>query len=282
MRASTKVFELIPSVQTRIEKPAPMALLPALPVRLKGNEGPTQYAVIDTGAQISFLSSIVAQNLAISRETIGTKIVTMTSGESIRCEIVKAVLILCDERFSPWLRFEGVPMALVPGSQAPTGEGHLVLGYDSCLSNLKLTIDYPRKKLRVSAPSKFLISAISKKHEYVPSRIKEGDKLIKLGSYNAALAVIAAGIEEAVLSNLGTRPESATLGQLRSQLAEEDLPERFRIYLDSIARLRNRAVHGEKGESITMREAKDALRDAKAFVTYLRELGDKGEPGGHG
>jgi hypothetical protein len=55
-RTTIKVFDLLPSLQQREESLAPAAFLPAVPVRVEGEDGPATYALVDTAAKISAAS----------------------------------------------------------------------------------------------------------------------------------------------------------------------------------------------------------------------------------
>lgn len=267
MRATPKSFEFVPSVQRRVDIPAPMAAVPALPVRLESDDGPAYYGLVDTGAHVSMMASSIAATLGWERRAVGSKIMATPVG-TVELDLIKLTLILCDKDFSPWLRLRDVPFALVPRAQlGPLPD--LVLGLESCLTKLHLTFDMARGRIRVSAPAALLASAGPKTRAPMPSRIIEASRLIKLGSHGAAVALIAAGLEEAILEHLGMAPEPATLGQLRGVLAERRVPARYEQRLGNIARLRNKAVHGRPNEFVTQEEAMTALRDARALIRHL-------------
>jgi hypothetical protein len=270
-RTTAKTFEMIPSVQSRTDLPAPITFIPALPVRLEEMPGLTSYAVVDTGAEISTVTSEFFQNIGAMKKPIGS-IVVATDGTLLTVEIVKFSLLVCDKDFSPWLRLNDVPFALLPGRVPPT-RSKIVLGVDACLSNLRLDIDYPHQKIKVTASHRLLSSELETDEPELPTRIREGKRLIELGSYAAAVAMIAAGLEEAVISYLGSPVEHRqTWGQLRELMTKEGLSRTSRQRVSEIIHIRNLAVHGAPGESISEVEAKNVLNNARAIILELANL----------
>ncbi len=275
MKKTAKTFKLIPIVQSRMEKPAPMALVPALPIRIEKLQGAAEYAIVDTSANISIMLSSVLNDTGLKKQPIGSRIIIRVLGKSLSCEIVKVPIIVCDEGFAPWLLLQEVPFALIPGLEPFSGQSRIVLGYDSCLSNLKLTIDFIRKSLRVLASDSLLVSKDFKKGAELPSRIVEGENLIKLGIYNAALTLIAAGLEEMTYELPRSSSRYSPLGRLNRLLVKKSLPPKLQSRLQYITELRNQAVHGPVGRSITREEAEVALEDAKILVRHFSKLGSK-------
>lgn len=273
VKAATQTFELIPSMQSRGDSPAPISLVPALPVRFKNASLSPQYGLIDTSAKISTIVSSLANELDARKHSTGSKIIVTTPGNLITVDVFKISLIICDKHFSSWLYLRNVPFAVLPDTEASSGQGKIVLGFDSCLSNLHLDINYPRKTLKVSASAHLLASESEATRPKMPSRIIEGENLINLGSYNAAITMIAAGIEEVVTSYLEIPSEGRrTLGELQSILAKEALSPRFKRDLEEIVNFRNMAVHGTVSESISRDDARKILKKAKSIINEVTNL----------
>ena len=217
-RNTTETFDLVPSIQARADLAPPIAQLAALPVRLGSAARLSQYAIVDTASQLSTMSSSVATDLGLdpgSGEGRGVSVVLSVHGRIGLVRIEKVALLLCREDFSPWLRFDEVPFAIVSGDSQMASRSPVVLGIESCLSNLRLTIDFSRGSLKVVAPSRFLTSEKARDLYHVPHRVVEGEKLIKFGSHDAAVTMIAAGLEEAFSKHLRQQKKGRrTLGQL--------------------------------------------------------------------
>jgi hypothetical protein len=268
-RTTSKTFELIPSVQSRADLPAPIAFVPALPVRLQEVPGVVQYAVVDTGAKISSISSVLIPDIgSLKQSVVRQSIIAMAEGR-LTVEIVKFSIILCDVGFSPWLRLKDVPFVLLPGKE-PSTQSSIVLGVDDCLSNLRLDIDFPNRRIKVLASSRFLASENETIQPNIPSRIKEGEKLIEFGSYNAAVAMIAAGLEESLINFTGTPLEDrGRFGEWHNFLARGEMGADLRKEIIELMNIRNRAVHGPLAGSISEEDARKVLQKAKAIIRQL-------------
>jgi hypothetical protein len=124
-KRSTKVFELIPSVQTRKQSPGPIAFIPALPIKLETvGSGAGHYAVVDTAAKISSISSALVPGDLL----LGTDDTIRATSSQDPIRIVKFSIILCDTSFSPWAHLSDVPFAIFPGRE-PSTQSSLVLGF---------------------------------------------------------------------------------------------------------------------------------------------------------
>lgn len=275
MKRTSNSFKLVPSVQMREEIPAPFSFMPALPVELafiETEKNIKTYAIIDTSAEVSVLPLDFAKVLELSVKNSTGQHRIDTAGGVVSCYMVNIDLIICDNESSPWLNFHAVPFVVMPTIK------QLLLGYDSCLSNLKLMIDFEKEAFRLSAPSRFLIQPTDKVRYEMPLRILEGKNLIKSGNYNAAVVVIAAGLEEAILKYLDVRPKYPTLGKLTQLLSEQDFPPQVQQLLNKLIPLRNNAVHGPLDKAITLKDAKAALDIATKVIKQLQKLslGTKG------
>ena len=268
-KRSTKVFELIPSVQTRKQSPGPIAFIPALPIKLETvGSGTGHYAVVDTAAKISSISSALVPGDLL----LGTDDTIRATSSQDPIRIVKFSIILCDTSFSPWAHLSDVPFAIFPGRE-PSTQSSLVLGVDSCLSRLVLNIDFPQRKLKVSVPTSLIVSAKRRSGPEIPTRIKQGENLIKAGSYNAAVAMIAAGLEEAL--SLSSGPEQKLSLTWKDTFERSHIDHRFddslRQQFHEMWNLRNRAVHGPKEREISEDEALRFLKIAKTMWTQLHK-----------
>jgi hypothetical protein len=268
-RTTTKVFELIPSVQTRKQSPGPITFIPALPIRLEAM--PTDvvhYAVVDTAAKISMISAALVPTALID---ISEPTTAATATEGLR--IVKFSITLCDVEFSPWLQLREVPFTVLPGRE-PTTQSSIVLGVDACLSRLRLDIDFPRKKLRVTAPSALIESLSKGSKAEIPSRIKQGEELIKLGSYDSAIALIVAGLEEAIvpMGERGQGSHGTWTYHYEHILPIQLLDQSMRKALNELSTIRNQAVHGSRGDRISEEQARHVLEIAKGVLKRLAKF----------
>jgi hypothetical protein len=266
-RTTTKGFDLLPSLQQREESLAPAAFLPAVPVRVEEEDGPTTYAVVDTAAKISVASKKLVRagpNTPIG----GSMRMKGLSGQDTVVQIVKTSLILCDTEFSPWLRLMDVPFALVPEQEKEGAD--LVLGFDSCLARLRLTIDYPRRQLRVSAPACMLVTQERKAASPLPSRIIEAERLLALGSYEAAVALAMAGVEEIVAQSARDIPMGSNWVRQLERSTTTILDEQRRQLFRQLSAIRNRAVHGPHTPQVSAAEARTAIRAAQELANWIQ------------
>jgi hypothetical protein len=266
-RTTTKIFDLVPSLQQREESLAPTAFLPAVPVRIEVEGGPTTYAIIDTAAKISVASRRLIR--ADPNTPIGGSIrLKGSDGRDTKTQIVKTSLTLCDTDFSPWLRIADVPIALAPEQEQEGAD--LVLGFDSCLALLHLTIDYPRRQLRVSAPVCLLITQENIATPPLPSRIIEAERLLALGSYEAAVALAMAGVEEIFTEFAREVPVGSNWGYELKHLTTTLLDEQRRQLFRQLSEIRNRAVHGPHTQQVSAADARMAIRAAQEVVNWIQ------------
>ncbi|HJX82795.1 MAG TPA: hypothetical protein VJ723_00470 [Candidatus Angelobacter sp.] len=260
---SSKKYPLIPSVQRGTTRPSPITLMPALPVRLGGPLGTQLYAAIDTSAKTSAVSEYTLQELERGGIRISRRQVQSLGQHT---ELVTFNILLCDPTFLPWIDLGEVPFVVLQSNVSAEAASRILLGYESCLSRLRIDIDYPRSLLTVHAPTRSRRTDISVSTKF-PRAIAEGETLIAMGSYRAAAATIAAGVEEAVTSYLGhDRPTK----DWRVFIDDADRALAFgpemRAQLDAIWRLRNLAVHGPSKIDITKQDAEIALHAAKKII----------------
>jgi hypothetical protein len=266
-RTTTKVFDLLPSLQQREESLAPAAFIPAVPVRIEVEDGPATYAIIDTAAKISVASRKLVKadpNTPIS----GSTRMKGLDGQDTVVPIVKTSLMLCDTDFSPWLRLMDVPIALVPEQEQEGAD--LVLGFDSCLALLHLTIDYPRRQFRVSAPACMLVVRERKATAPLPSRIIEAERLLASGSYEAAVALAMAGVEEIFAEFVKDIPVGSNWVRELNHSTTTFLDEQRRQLFRQLSAIRNRAVHGLHTQPVSAREARTAIRAAQELANWIQ------------
>ena len=268
MKGTTaKVFDLLPSLQQREESLAPAAYLPAVPVRVEGEDGPQTYAIVDTAAKISVASSRLIR--AGPNTPIGGSLqMKGLGGQDIIVQIVKTSLILCDTDFSPWLRLVDVPVALVPEQEKEGAD--FVLGFDSCLARLCLTIDYPRRQLRVSAPICMLVGQERQATSPLPSRMIEAERLLAVGSYEAAVALAMAGVEEIFTEFAKDIPMGSNWMLQLEHSTTTLLDEQRRQLFQQLSAIRNRAVHGPHTQPVSAAEARTAIRAAQELANWIQ------------
>jgi hypothetical protein len=264
-RTTSKIFDLLPSVQRREESLAPAALVPAIPVRLGAEDGLPTYAIIDTGAKISSASKHLLSSVPNTSPSVPMS-VRMGGGKTLATHLVKTELVLCDTQFSPWIRLHEVPFVLGD----PSADGvDLVLGYDACLALLRLTLDYPRRRLHISGSIKLLATRQEAQTLPVPSRIIEAERLFAMGSYEAAVALAFAGIEEVFVELTRDIPVGANWSDHLRNWSKKHLDKRRQRLLQELTATRNRAVHPTARERVSATEARAALKSAHDLVSWL-------------
>ena len=274
MRLSNK-YPLVPSVQFRRSRLAPLALIPAVPVRLGGENGPQLYAAIDTAAKLSVISESTLHELERAQIKMSKRqalLVELLSG-SIEMEVVGVPLLLCDPSFGPWIELGEVPFAITRGQDFTEPPSRILLGFDSCLAKLRIDIDYPRNVLTVHAPVRTDRRTGRSDAITFPTAIREGESLIAMGSFRAAVTIVAAAVEE-VLRSSHALPSS--IKNWSALIADADqtfgLEADSKAELQTIWRLRNIAVHGPSTAEISKRDAEAALRAAKDIIAKTSKL----------
>jgi hypothetical protein len=256
-KITDKTYQLIPSSGSEEFSPHSMSLVPALPVRLGQIGGPTRYGVVNPGAQISMMAWSIASSMDVPMEAPHLRI--RTESGLARATVIRADLAICDEQFQDWIQIPEVPF-LVLSESSDLPRGQLILGFDHCLSHLKLTIDYPRGILRVTAP--LALRAKNKHPRFSEAWLGEARKLYELGSYQEAVAFAALAFEEA--SRVGEAGEVSfglrerVLMANRAAHVSPDVADRF-------VSLRNMAVHGSRA-GISKEEALEAIRIANRLI----------------
>jgi argininosuccinate synthase len=114
-----------------------------------------------------------------------------------------------------------------------------------------------------------LYSNFKSSQSTLPSRVIEGEKLIELGSYNAAIAMVVAGLEEILITKLGEHKERYSLSQLVKKIDADWLTEPLKNELKEIMTIRNQAVHGHLSVSLTKSDAQKTLKKVKYIIYKL-------------
>ncbi len=263
-RRSSNKYKLIPSKQSRSDSTAPMSFIPAIPVRLVSEQGGLHYALIDTAAEISIADESILDKLDYKVKPYSYSKYCDFNGQIAALKVMYISIFVCTPLGAPWLVFHNVPLAITKRNLGD--RQRLILGYDSMLSNLRLSLDYPRKELRLSAPIEFEILSEKSGKEYLPSSINEAENLIRMGSYRAALPMIVSGLEEALAAKINEINYSRRITYL---LKQNWLPNRMKGELKKVVDLRNHAVHGFGLVKIEKKDAQRALRTIKKIIEQI-------------
>jgi hypothetical protein len=234
--------------------------------------------MIDTAATISVISESTLDALERAQVKISRRQSMRVEGTQGSMEVAVAgvPLLLCDPSFGPWIELGEVPFLITTGLDLAAPASRILLGYDSCLAKLRIDIDYPRNVLTVHAPPRIGRRTGRQDAVTFPTAIKEGERLIAMGSFRAAVAIVAAAVEEAL------RSSHAWPGSIRNWSALlADADRTFELEADSKAQLltiwhlRNIAVHGPSTTEISKRDAEAVLRAAKDILAKASTLSSK-------
>lgn len=264
-RRSSNIYKLIPSKQSRSDSTGPMSFIPAIPVRLKDEQDRLQYALIDTAAEISVIDESLLKNTDSDNNPYSYANVRDVTGITIKLKIIYMELIVCNPIGEPWLAFHNVPF--VVRKTKPIDRPGILIGYDSALSNLRLSLDFPRKELRISAPIDFEVRSEKSSKQYLPSSLIEADNLIRMGSYRAALPMIISALEEVLSSKIDDNDKKRPISYLMNQ---NWLSDKMRGELKKAINLRNHAVHGFGLVQIKKKDAQGAMRTIKTIIVQIQ------------
>ncbi|MBI9086699.1 MAG: hypothetical protein JEZ11_24090 [Desulfobacterales bacterium] len=266
-RRSSNIYKLIPSKQSRSNSTAPMSFIPAIPVRLKADQDRLQYALIDTTAEISVIDESILKNMDSKSKPYSYANVQGVTGIIAKLKIIYMELIVCTPIGEPWLAFHNVPFVVT--KTKPIDRPGMLIGYDSALSNLRLSLDFPRKELRISAPIDFELLSEKSSKQYLPSSIIEAENLIRMGSYRAALPMIISALEEVLSSKIAENNHRSPISYLMNQ---NWLSNRMKGELKKAIDLRNHAVHGFDLIPIKKKEAQSAMRTIKTIIAQIQGI----------
>lgn len=258
VRSKSQKYQLVPVLGRDDDPLAPVAFMPALPVRLKNAQDVQLYAPIDTRAAVGRIQAEVAERLKL-------RIVRRGSHGAI----AQTRLVICDANFQPWIELRDVPFRLTPPGSKDESDVEVVLGFNACLSNLRLTINYRSRTMTVSAPPRLRVERSRELRAPVSERLQEGEQLISIGSYSAAIAMLTAGLEEVVARHLALAGDDLgkrnVFVRAREVLARQAASTKLSEYLATVMKWRNRAVHGSESDRPTE-------RDARLTKSYVRQL----------
>jgi hypothetical protein len=242
-------------------------------VRLGGLSGIQLYAEVSTSSKISELSADTLQQLehlpAIKAPTL--QLLHFSGGS--KTKLVSISLILCNPDFEPWIDFGQVPFVTRKYGKTTDSTSRVLLGFDSCLSRLRIEIDYPQRLLVVTSRSLQRIPGEIDLAPAFPTRITEGETLIDMGSYAAAVAVIATAVEEALVPVVGrSAPYKGATSLLKQAARIPELDLELLSQLETITRWRNTAVHGSPISEISKEDAEWVLHAAKSVMLRLSQF----------
>ena len=266
-RRSSNIYKLIPSKQSRSNSTAPMSFIPAIPVILKGERATLQYALIDTSAEISVIDKSVMEHMDLEYKVYSFAKARGTSGRITDLKVIYIELIVCSPIGEPWLEFHNVPFVVTETNS--NDKPDIVIGYDSVLANLRLSLDFPRKELRISAPIEFELLSEKSSKQLLPSSLIEAENLIRMGSYRAALPMIISGLEEVLSSKIDEMNLTKPISYLINQ---NWLSNRMKGELRKAIDLRNHAVHGFGLVEIKKKDAQSAMRTIKKIIEQIQCL----------
>ncbi len=262
-RRTSNTYKLIPSKQSRSNSTAPMSFIPALPVRLNRVQDELHYALLDPTKEISMVDISIFDNIDNTSSPYTYAQIRDQYNQMKTVKVINISVFLCSPTGEPWLEFHYVPFIIAMRDMMDNQ--HLILGYDSLLSHLRLTLDFPRKELRVSTPIGFEILLTKKGKQYLPSSIIDAENLINIGSYQASLPMIVFGLEEVLMTKF-----NEIKNQPITYLLEQNwLSNKTKSDLKKILELRNHAVHGFGLVKIEKKDAQMALRTIKKIIEYI-------------
>jgi hypothetical protein len=244
-----------------------MSFIPAIPVILKKEQSTLQYALIDTSAEVSAIDKSIIANMDLKSKVYSSVKVRDMSGETSVIKVLYIELIVCGPLGEPWLEFHNVPFVVTKTNS--TDKPDIVIGYDSVLAHLRLSLDFPRKELRISAPIEFDLLSEKGSKQFLPSAIIEAENLMRMGSYRAALPMIISGLEEVLSSKIDERYLRKPINYLMNQ---NWLSNRMKGELRKAIDLRNHAIHGFGLVQIKKKDAQNAMRTIKKIIVQIQSL----------
>lgn len=269
-RRTSNTYKLIPSKQSRSNSSAPMSFIPALPVKLNKESGDLHYAILDATAEISVADESILKNINHNVRPYKYTKEQDSVYQISNANIIYISIFLCTPVGEPWLNFHEVPLVIT--KRKMYDHRRLVLGYDSILSNLRLTFNFPKKELRVSAPIDLEVLTETGANYFLPSSIIEAENLIRMGSYRAALPMIVSGLEEVLIYQVAGTMSNGKSKPISYLLDQNWLSKKTKTDLKKIIELRNHAVHGLGLVKIEKKETQVALRLIKKIIADILNL----------
>jgi len=247
-----------------------MSVLPAVPVLLPDRGNLITLGIIDPGAAVSCISEKLVEDSRFSSSSPKRFVAINMSGCMIHVPMITTDLIIADSNFKPWLRIHKMSFAVTPESQWVSEAAAIVLGYPGCLEHLTVEFDFPHRVVSISAPEKFDARHSKELETIEPSRLREAEVLLRLGSYDSAIVMAAAAIEEIVRTT-----STVTSQEMRHSLLlqlRRHLPSELQPSLNSLMKLRNEAVHGVTSRAFTKADAEQVIHDAWKIAQHLSKV----------
>jgi hypothetical protein len=104
----------------------------------------------------------------------------------------------------------------------------------------------------------------------VESGIIEAERLLALGSYEAAVALAMAGVEEICTEFARDVPVGSNWGYELKHLTATLLDEQRRQLFRQLSDIRNRAVHGPHTQQVSAAEARAAIQAAQEVANWIQ------------
>ena len=240
--------------------------------RLKAASEAEIYGVIGTNTKRTTISASLATRIGavIERERGGV------DKERTQRRGARITVVICDRDFNPWLRFTQIPVSVINGAGDDDDHNECILGFDSLLAHLRLKVDYPAKLMTLSSRSEFLISDTPPGITTSSSRITEANNLLKAGSFDAAVIMFSAALEETIAQFLETQKDVQSIdlaskpGLLRKFSMSIDLSPKLRGDLEARVAVRNKVVHGSNRERVTRRDAEEVQRVVAELISWIQ------------
>jgi HEPN domain-containing protein len=246
-----------------------MSVLPAVPVFLPDHGNLSTLGIIDPGAAVSCISEKLVEDSRFGLSKPERYFAVNMAGSVIHVPMITADLIIADADFDPWLRIHRMSFAVTPTSQWVSEAAAIILGYPGCLEYLTVEFDFPHRVVSISAPAKFDLKRKKEAELLEPSRLREAEVLLRLGSYDSAVMMAVSAIEEVARTISTVVPDEMRRSVILR--LEKDLPSELWASLKSLMRLRNEAVHGV-ARGITKTEAEQVIHDASRIVRHLSRV----------
>jgi hypothetical protein len=267
VKQTTKTFSLVPSVRTKGDTTAPMSVLPAVPVFLPDRGNLSTLGIIDPGAAVSCISLKLLEDSRFGSSNPERHVAINMAGSVIQVPMITTDLIIADAEFNPWLRIHRMSFAVMPESQWVSEAAAIILGYPGCLEHLTVRFDFPHRVVSISAPAKLDLKHRKESEPVQSSRLQEAEVLARIGSYDSAIVMAAAGIEEVVRTVWPSGPTEIQRSPLLRLKAR--LPSDLQPSLASVMQFRNEAVHGVREKTFTKTEAERVIHAAWRIVRHL-------------
>jgi hypothetical protein len=253
-------FRLVPALEPQEGTLSPAAFFPAIPVSIGEMSQPIVYATLDVSLQISRLSPQLLKQANIP--SIDADHPASPQG----IILLHLPVTIRDQDLEPWLYFRNIPFSIAPELGTGTNASQMVLGSRGFLAHIRLSIDFPRKTMRITPPRRFLVAQPPSRAVAMPSSLVQAEDLIDAGSYSSAVVLIASGLEQSLLPPMRGMYSSSTSGELAESVRRSTGDPALSNAVLQMYGVRNRAVHGTEQDRITEAEAREVLSTAKRLL----------------